>query len=120
MAHRADDQRSGGRRAGLVDWPTSVGLALGGAVAAVGLVVLFTYLVDWIGAFWSQAVYFLAVFGAVIWLAVRDRRRDREDPRRLLRGASITPAGLPGPFVVTQALGVLAVAMAVVGVIVGR
>jgi hypothetical protein len=115
MAHRAP----GSDRRHLVDWPTSVGIALGGTVAAVALMILFTYLVDWIGPFWSQVVYFLAVFGAVIWLAMRDRRRDEQDPGRLRRAASITPAGLPGPFVATQAFGVLAVAMAIVGVVVG-
>jgi hypothetical protein len=116
MAHRAGD---GGHGRHVVDWSTSVGIALAGTVAAVALIVLFTELVDWIGPLWSQVVYFLAVFGAVVWLASRDRRRDDRDPSRLRRAASITPAGLPGPFVATQAFGVLAIAMAIVGVIVG-
>ena len=114
MAHR---DPSSGRS--LVDWPTSVGIAFGGTVAAVGLMILFTELVDWIGPLWSQVVYFLAVFGAVVWLGARDRRQDSQDPSRLRRAASVTPAGLPGPFVATQAFGVLAVGMAIVGVVIG-
>jgi peptidoglycan/LPS O-acetylase OafA/YrhL len=102
------------------DWQTAIGVAVGGTIAAVGLVVLFTYLVDWVGDFWSQVIYFLAVFGGVVALALRSRRKDEEDPGRLTAGGpTITPAGLPGPFVVTQALGVLAIAMLVVAVAVG-
>ena len=83
--------------------------------AAVGLIVLFTYLVDWVGDFWSQVIYFVAVFGGIIALALRSRAQGRGRPRRLTQGGPpITPAGLPGPFVVTQALGVLAIAMLVV------
>jgi hypothetical protein len=120
MAHRADGDDGGEEQGHLVDWSTSVGIALVGALAAIGLILLFTALVDWVGDFWSQVIYFVAVFGVVIWLALRDRRRDAEDPTRLYRGASITPAGLPGPFVVTQALGVLAIAMLVAGLIIGE
>ena len=102
------------------DWQTAIGVAVGGTIAAVGLVVLFTYLVDWVGDFWSQVIYFVAVFGGVVALALRSRRKDEEDPGRLTAGGpTITPAGLPGPFVVTQALGVLAIAMLVVAVAVG-
>jgi hypothetical protein len=100
----------------LYDWPTSIAVAAGGTVAAVVLIVVFTYLVDWIGSFWSQVVYFLAVFGAVVGLALRSRRKDDADPSRL-KGAStpVTPMGLPGPFVMTQAFGVLGIAMLAVG-----
>ena len=102
------------------DWQTSIGVAVGATAAAVGLIVLFTYLVDWVGDFWSQVIYVLVVLGGIIALAVRSRRKDEADPSRLGRAATpITPAGLPGPFVATQALGVLAIAMLVVGVIVG-
>jgi len=44
---------------------------------------------------------------------------DYFDALRAIRRPTITPAGLPGPFVVTQALGVLAIAMLVVAVAVG-
>jgi hypothetical protein len=102
------------------DWQTAIGVAAGGTIAAVGLVVLFTYLVDWVGDFWSQLIYFVAVFGGVVVLALRSRRKDEEDPSRLTGGGpAITPAGLPGPFVVTQALGVLAITMLAVGAVVG-
>jgi hypothetical protein len=108
------DQRQ--RPASVYDWPTAVGIAVAGTVAAVGLIVLFTYVVDWIGAFWSQVVYFTAVFALVVAAAVRSRRLDQQDPSRLRRTATpITPAGLPGPFVVTQAIGVLGLAMIAVG-----
>jgi hypothetical protein len=102
------------------DWQTAIGVALIATAAAVALIVLFTYLVDWVGDFWSQVIYFLVVFGGIIGLAVRSRRMDELDPSRLGRTAPpITPAGLPGPFVVTQALGVLAIAMLAVGLAVG-
>src|SRR5882724_5920078 len=102
------------------DWQTAIGVAVVGTIAAVGLIVLFTYLVDWIGDFWSQVVYFVAVFGGIIALALRSRAKDEADPCRLTQGGpQITPAGLPGPFVVTQALGVLAIAMLAVGFAVG-
>jgi hypothetical protein len=102
------------------DWQTAIGIALVATAAAVGLIVLFTYLVDWVGDFWSQVIYFLVVFGGIIGMAVSSRRKDEADPTRLGRAAPpITPAGLPGPFVVTQALGVLAIAMLVVAVVVG-
>lgn len=102
------------------NWQTAIGVAALGTLAAVGLIVLFTYLVDWIGDFWSQVVYFVAVFGGIIALALRSRAKDEADPSRLTQGGPpITPAGLPGPFVVTQALGVLAIAMLAVGFAVG-
>ena len=101
------------------DWQTAIGLALVGTAAAVGLIVLFTYLVDWVGDFWSQVIYVVVVFGGIIGLAVRSRRKDEADPSRLGRTPPITRAGLPGPFVVTQALGVLAIAMLVVAVVIG-
>ena len=102
------------------DWPRSITFAVVGGAIAVGLIVVFTYLVDWIGSFWSQVVYFLVVFGGIAALAVYHRRRDLADPSRLTRTAApITPAGLPGPFVITQALGVLGIAMLIVGIVVG-
>jgi len=100
-------------------WANSVGFAVAGTIAAVVLIIVFTYLVDVIGAFWSQVGYFLAVFGGIVAAATRSRRMDADDPSRLGDTAAlITPAGLPGPFVVTQALGVLGIAMIAVGVIV--
>jgi hypothetical protein len=102
------------------DWPVSVAFAVVGGAMAVGLIIVFTYLVDWIGSFWSQVVYFVVVFGGIAALAVFHRRRDLADPTRLTRTAApITPAGLPGPFVITQAIGVLGAAMLVVGIVVG-
>jgi hypothetical protein len=110
------DQRGSGQPTQVYRWDIAIGVAVAGTLAAVGLILLFTYLVDWIGALWSQVVYFTAVFGGVIVLAFRSRAKDEADPGRLTRtGPLITPAGLPGPFVVTQALGVLAIAMFVVG-----
>ena len=103
----------------LYDWRTSIGVAIGGTVAAVALIIVFTYLVDWVGDFWSQLVYFVAVFGGIIVAALRSRRRDHEEPARLRSSTPITPAGLPGPFVVTQALGVLGVSMLIVGGVIG-
>ena len=104
----------------LWDWPRSITFAVLGMAVAVVLIVVFTYLVDWIGSFWSQVVYFLAVFGGIGALATYHRRLDGADPSRLARAATpITPVGLPGPFVITQALGVLGVAMLVVGSLVG-
>ena len=100
---------------GLVDWPTSVGLAVGGTIVAVALILLLSYMVDWIGEFWPQIFAFTLVLGTILWLAGRDRRKDERDPARRRRGASVTPAGLPGPFVVTQALGILGLTMIVVG-----
>ena len=101
------------------DWPTSIAYAVGGTAAAVVLIVVFTYLVDWVGSFWSQVVYFLAVLGAVIGLAIRSRRKDDADPARLTVAYSrVTPMGLPGPFVMTQAFGILGLAMIAVGVVV--
>jgi hypothetical protein len=108
------------RTASVWDWPTSITFAVVGGAFAVGLIIVFTYLVDWIGSFWSQVVYFVVVFGGISALAVFHRRRDLADPTRLTRTAApITPAGLPGPFVITQALGVLGIAMLIVGLVVG-
>jgi hypothetical protein len=103
----------------LYDWPTSIAFAVVGTAAAVVLIVVFTYLVDWVGSFWSQVIYFLAVFGGVIGLALRSRRQDDADPGRLTVASSpVTPMGLPGPFVMTQAFGVLGIAMIAVGLVV--
>jgi hypothetical protein len=99
----------------LVDWRTSVALAIAGTAAAIGLVLVFTFLVEWVGEFWAQVIYFTAVFGLILALAVRDRRRDIVDPTRRQRGAQITRAGLPGPFVFTQAVGVLGLTMLAIG-----
>jgi hypothetical protein len=101
-------------------WQTSIGLAVGGAVAAVALIIFFTYVDNYIGSFWSQVLYFAAFFVGVIGLAERSRRNDRTDPSRLLDASQpVTPAGLPGPFVCTQAFGVLGVAMLVSGALIG-
>jgi hypothetical protein len=103
----------------IYDWPTSIAVAVGGTAAAVVLIVVFTYLVDWVGSFWSQVVYFLAVLVGVVGLALRSRRKDDTDPSRLLAASSpVTPIGLPGPFVLTQAFGVLGIAMIAVGAVV--
>src|SRR6476619_4076418 len=102
----------------LYDWTTAIAVAVGGTAAAVVLIVVFTYLVDWVGSFWSQVVYFLAVFGAVIGLAIRSRRKDDADPARLTAASSRgTPMGLTGPCVMTQAFGILGIAMMAVGVV---
>ena len=103
----------------LYAWQTAVGVAVAGTAAAIGLIILFTDLVDWVGDFWSQVIYFVAVFGGIIALALRSRAKDEADPSRLTGGPTITPAGLPGPFVVTQALGVLAIAMLAAGAVIG-
>jgi hypothetical protein len=103
----------------LYDWPTSIAVAVAGTSAAVILIVVFTYLVDWVGSFWSQVVYFLAVLVGVVGLALRSRSKDDADPSRLTAASSaITPMGLPGPFVLTQAFGVLGIVMIAVGVVV--
>jgi hypothetical protein len=103
----------------LYDWPTSIAVAVAGTSAAVILIVVFTYLVDWVGSFWSQVVYFLAVLVGVVGLALRSRSKDDADPSRLTAASSaITPMGLPGPFVLTQAFGVLGIVMVAVGVVV--
>jgi len=104
----------------LYAWQAAIGVAVAGTLAAVGLIILFTELVDWVGDFWSQVIYFVAVFGGIIALALRSRAKDEADPSRLSGGGPpVTPAGLPGPFVVTQALGVLAIAMLAVGAVIG-
>jgi hypothetical protein len=103
----------------LYDWPTSIAVAVAGTSAAVILIVVFTYLVDWVGSFWSQVVYFLAVLVGVVGLALWSRSKDDADPSRLTAASSaITPMGLPGPFVLTQAFGVLGIVMIAVGVVV--
>jgi hypothetical protein len=110
------------RRAGnqqLYDWPTSIAVAVCGTGAAVVLIVIFTYLVDWVGSFWSQVIYFLAVFCGVVGLALRSRAKDDADPARLMVASTpVTPMGLPGPFVLTQAFGVLGIAMIAVAAVV--
>ncbi len=104
----------------LYDWPTSIAFAVAGTVAAVVLIVIFTELVDWVGDFWSQVIYFVAIFGGVLLAAQRSRAIDSKEPSRLSRGApAITPAGLPGPFVMTQALGVLGLTMVIAGILIG-
>jgi hypothetical protein len=101
-------------------WQTSIAVAVIGTAAAVGLIVVFTYMDDYIGSFWSQVLYFGAFFSIVVGLAERSRRIDRRDPTRLTESSQpVTPAGLPGPFVATQAFGVLGIAMIVSGVLIG-
>lgn len=101
-------------------WQASIALAVGGTVAAVALIFIFTYMDDYIGAFWSQVIYFGAFFFAVIGLAERSRRNDRVNPSRLTDASQpVTPAGLPGPFVCTQAFGVLGLAMIISGAVIG-
>jgi hypothetical protein len=101
-------------------WQTSIAVAVGGAVSAVALIFIFTYMDDYIGAFWSQVIYFAAFLFAVIGLAERSRRNDRVDPTRLTDASQpVTPAGLPGPFVCTQAFGVLGIAMIGSGAVIG-
>jgi vacuolar-type H+-ATPase subunit I/STV1 len=101
-------------------WQTSIGVAVVGTAAAVALIVVFTYMDDYIGSFWSQLIYFAAFFGGVIALAERSRRQDRANPSRLGDASQpVTPAGLPGPFVCTQAFGVLGLAMIVAGALIG-
>ena len=107
-------------RSGVYAWQTAIAVAVIGTAAAVGLIVVFTYMDDYIGAFWSQAIYFLAFFAGVIGLAERSRRLDHGDPSRLVDATQpVTPAGLPGPFVCTQAFGVLGIAMLVAGAVIG-
>ena len=66
-------------------------------MAAVVLIVIFTELVDWVGDFWSQVIYFVAIFGGVLLAAKRSRAIDSKEPSRLSRGApAITPAGFRG------------------------
>jgi hypothetical protein len=106
--------------ASVYDWPTSIAFAVAGTVVAVVLIVIFENLIDWVGDFWSQVIYFVAIFGGILLAARRSRASDTREPSRLSRGAPpITPAGLPGPFVVTQGLGVLGVTMLVAAVIIG-
>ena len=115
MAHRAEPPTDAAAERDLVDWRTSVLMAIAGTGAAIALILVFTFLVEWVGEFWAQVIYFTAVFGLILALAVRDRRRDILDPERRRRGAQITSAGLPGPFVFTQAVGVLGIGMLVIG-----
>ena len=44
------------RQPAVYSWGQSIGLAVACAVGAVALIVLFTYLVDWVGQFWSQVI----------------------------------------------------------------
>ena len=56
---------------------------MAGTVAAVVLIIIFTYLIDWVGDFWSQVIYFVAIFGGILAFASRGRREDTNDPSRL-------------------------------------
>ena len=95
------------RQPSVYGWQASIVFAVVGTAISVALIIIFTELVGWVGDFWSQVIYFLALGGGIVAAALRSRRKDAEDPDRLRRGGTpITPAGLPGPFVVTQALGV--------------
>ena len=40
------------------------------------MIVIFTELVDWVGDFWSQVIYFVAIFGGVL-LAAQTQPGDR-------------------------------------------
>jgi len=111
----ADDRQ----QTAVYSWGGSVGFALTGTVIVVGLILLFTVLERLVGQFWAQVIYFPTIFLIVTGAAVRSRRLDSADPTRLTRPAAITPAGLPGPFVITQALGVAGIVMVVAGVIIG-
>ena len=75
------------------DWQTAIGFALVATASAVGLIVLFTYLVDWVGDFWSQVIYVMVVFGGIFGMAVRSRRKDEADPTRLGRTANLHDRG---------------------------
>ena len=108
-----------GRQTAVYSWGGSVGFALIGTVAVVGLILLFTVLERLVGEFWAQVIYFPTIFLLVAAAAVRSRRMDGADPSRLTRPPAITPAGLPGPFVVTQALGVSGIVMLVAGFVIG-
>jgi hypothetical protein len=110
-----DDQR----QTAVYSWGGSVGFALIGTAIVVGLILLFTALESLVGDFWAQVIYFPTIFLIVAGAAVRSRRLDSADPSRLTRPAAITPAGLPGPFVITQALGVAGIVMVIAGLIVG-
>jgi Flp pilus assembly pilin Flp len=104
----------------LYGWQASIGFAVVGTIISVALIIVFTELVGWVGDFWSQVIYFAAAGGGIVAAALRSRRKDEEDPGRLRRGGTpITPVGLPGPFVVTQGLGVLGAAMLVAGAVIG-
>ena len=78
-------------------WQTSIGVAVVGTAAAVALIVVFTYMDDYIGSFWSQLIYFAAFFGVVIGLAERSRRLRPGEPvaarRRIPAGDAGGPAG---------------------------
>jgi hypothetical protein len=100
-------------------WGGSVGVAIVGTVLVVILIFVFTELEDLVGQFWSQVIYFPTIALVVIAAALRSRRLDSTDPSRLTSPAPITPAGLPGPFVVTQALGVAGIVMIVTGLVLG-
>ena len=96
----ADDQQRE-----VYSWGGSVGFAIVGTVLAVVLILVFTELEDLVGQFGSQVMYFPTIVFVVVAAALRSRRMDDADPTRLSKPTPITPAGLPGPFVVTQALG---------------
>ena len=65
----------------LYDWPVSITFAVAGTVAAVALIVIFTELVDWVGDFWSQVIYFVAIFGGMLLAAQRSRASDSRSRR---------------------------------------
>ena len=110
----ADDQQRE-----VYSWGGSVGFAIVGTVLAVVLILVFTELEDLVGQFWSQIIYFPTIAIVVVAAALRSRRMDGADPTRLSKPTPITPAGLPGPFVVTQALGVAGIVMIVTGLVLG-
>ena len=68
-----------------------------------------------VGQFWSQVIYFPTIAFVVVAAAAAQPAEDEADPTRLAKPTPITPAGLPGPFVVTQALGVPGIVMIVPG-----
>ncbi len=94
--------------------PSRSDLPIGATIGAVLLILVFTELIDWVGDVYSQVIYVAAIFGGILVAANRSRARDTREPSRLTRGSTpITPAGLPGPFMVTQALGILGLTMIV-------
>src|SRR4051794_41759400 len=87
-------------------WQTAIGVAALGTLAAVGLIVLFTYLVGWVGDFWSQVVYFVAGFWGNVAPGFCRRAQGGGGPGPVTPGGPPgTPGRLAGPVVGPQGLG---------------